>query len=111
MSSRSVLLGLVLIAGACTPARQQRVIEPVAPVTPSPSSGKSESDFTLSKQTTRSEPATPADYPVHLADKWFPFRAEYLGMSAAEAAARDDSISEVEAPQKVWDEQLAIEAV
>lgn len=68
--------------------------------------------FTLSRKPTKAgDPQSPQEYPIHLADKWFPFRAEYLKVTPQQAMARDQELSEIQAPPTFWDEQTAIEAV
>lgn len=52
-----------------------------------------------------------ADYPIHLSEKWYSFRSEYLKVSVDGALARDAAISESTPPAKFWDEQTSIEAV
>jgi len=49
--------------------------------------------------------------PIHINESWWPFRAQYLGITEAEAQKRDAALSRVRAPSSFWDAQTSIEAV
>ncbi len=103
---------------ACAqPQQQSRTIEPT--IEPGAGGGGTiepgvtqepvdETEFVLS----RDPVTTPAraDFPIHLEDKWYPFRAEYLGITKQQARLRDQKIGS-QPPAKFWDQQTAIEAV
>lgn len=107
---KSILLATLTIAGCATSSSKT-----IEPTTIEPGSGGGEtaddSTFVLSRTPDVKTPSVRADFPIHLQDKWWPFRAEYLGISVADAQARDGKISNGRAPQGFWDEQTAIEAV
>lgn len=67
--------------------------------------------LTLSREPKKSAGGIAPEFPIHLGEKWFAFRGEYLGLKPQEASARDESLPEVHGPDKFWDEQTAIEAV
>lgn len=90
-----------LLLGACATPPPTKTIEPKA---------DDDSSFTLSRQPAAGA-ARVGEFPVHLGDAWFTFRAPYLSIEADQAKARDDSISEQVAPNGFWDEQSATEAV
>ncbi len=48
---------------------------------------------------------------IHAGEKWFPFRAQYLGIDESTARARDAAINEHTPPLQFWDEQTALETV
>src|SRR5262245_56223865 len=104
---------LAVLAASCAPAAQQRTIEPTAPGGAGGTGGGKEDTnaFTLSRKPKPEDKILPSEYPIHLAEKWFPFRAEYLTIGNPEAINRDSGLPEGEAPEKFWDEQTAIEAV
>jgi hypothetical protein len=110
----AALVSLTALLSCSQP--QQRTIEPTAPAQ-GPSGGgtngsttDNDEGFTLSRAPRKSGPV-PADYPIHLAEKWYPFRGEYLGVSEKEAITRDAGLPDGQGPAKFWDEQTAIEAV
>jgi hypothetical protein len=97
-----------LFAAACAPAAS-RTIEPT--IEPGGSSSPDDSSFVLSRARTQGAVVERADFPIHLEEKWWPFRSEYLALSVEAAKARDAKISNRQAPDAFWDEQTAIEAV
>jgi hypothetical protein len=109
-------LTVLLAAAGCatTTDDTQRTIEPSAGG--SGSSGAAgaaggDSDFVLSRKP--SGPAKPAPEQVlpHIGDKWWKFRADFLGISESEARDRDAAISGDRAPSGFWDKQTATETV
>jgi mono/diheme cytochrome c family protein len=102
------LVGLVVgIWWAACAAPQRRTIEPGAPGEVPVSD---DSSFVLSRK-----PIAPAEnqplLPVHTGEIWWRFRADFLEISADQARARDEFISDQEAPEKFWDAQTALESV
>jgi mono/diheme cytochrome c family protein len=96
-------MALAATLSSCAAPGAQRTIEPEAPP---------EDQFILSRERPGDWVAPSLeDYPIHLGPKWYPYRAGRLGISAAEAVARDNRLSEQSAPGKFWDEQTATEAV
>jgi len=114
-----------LVSCATTADDQQRTIEPPSaePAGPTGSAGPPgsaasgttigrgpEGDFVLSRESTAATKA--AEQPaLHIGDKWWRFRGDYLKMSEAEIRERDSAISIEEAPQGFWDKQTATETV
>ncbi len=100
---------LLITIAACSAPRSARTIEPtIEPSVPRGMNG--DTDFILSREPKVNTATVRADFPIHLEDKWWPFRSEYLGVSIADARARDARISSWP-PENFWDEQTAIEAV
>jgi len=114
-----------LVSCATTADDQQRTIEPPSaePAGPTGSAGPPgsaasgttigrgpEGDFVLSRESTAATKA--AEQPaLHIGDKWWRFRGDYLKMSENEIRERDSAISIEEAPQGFWDKQTATETV
>jgi hypothetical protein len=48
---------------------------------------------------------------IHIGERWWRFRSDYLHTGEAQVRARDADISEVQAPDRFWDEQSAVEAI
>ena len=48
--------------------------------------------------------------PIHINDSWWAFRAQQLGISEAQARARDASMDE-SPPEDFWDPQTAVETI
>jgi mono/diheme cytochrome c family protein len=59
----------------------------------------------------RSPSQQPPNLPIHIEERWWPFRAEQLGISVDEARARDARIDRSGPPDDFWDERMAVEAV
>src|SRR5687767_11283074 len=95
------------LAVACATPPPTRTIEP----TIEPDSGTDDSSFVLSRSSARRAPSDRPDLPIHIEENWWPFRAEHLGISIAEARMRDAAIDRRRPPEGFWDEQTAIEAV
>jgi hypothetical protein len=91
---------------ACAPATANRTIEPT--IEPGNNPTSDDSGFVLSKGGAKSPTVRP-DFPVHLEDKWWSFRAEYLEMTVDQLKARDAKINGSKPPENFWDEQTAIE--
>ncbi len=49
--------------------------------------------------------------PIHINERWWPFRASELGITGAQAERRDAQMSMKRAPAGFWDSQTALEAV
>lgn len=99
-----ILAGISAVL-SCAPT-PTRVIEPIEPGAASPDD---EGGFVLSRKPNKKQAA--AEYPVHLEGKWYPFRADHLGISQKEAVDRDRKIATTTPPQDFWDQQTAVEAV
>ena len=103
MQRLSRALGLVVLAHACTsqPQRIERTIEPgVDP---------DDTEFVLARQA-RTDAPPRADYPIHPGEKWWPFRAQSLGISIEDAKARDAKLT-TRPPEEFWDDLIAVETV
>jgi hypothetical protein len=90
------------VIGACAsaPVPQEKTIEPPP---------AEDAAFVLSRNPVGAKPASAG--PVHVADRWWPFRADFLKLSESRARARDDDFSEKVAPEGFWDEQTARETI
>lgn len=117
-----VVLGVFVLGCATSSEPQPRTIEPTAAgspasspsgaTTPAPAGrgGAGDADFVLSRDNAAA--AKPADMvTLHVGDKWWAFRADYLKVREAEAMDRDAAISERQAPTNFWDRQTATETV
>jgi mono/diheme cytochrome c family protein len=105
----------LLCAAACA-GKQARTIEPGSPdevaVSPGGTAVASTDDsFVLSRQPAKAGAEPQLLLPVHTGDKWWDFRASFLGVNEREVKERDNAMSEKEAPDKFWDSQTALEAV
>ncbi|MCC7384494.1 MAG: cytochrome c [Deltaproteobacteria bacterium] len=97
---------------AASPAPGAPPEAPAAPATP-PADGPTDTPAPA-PPTDPAPPATPSDRPppakVHLADSWYPGRAERLGLELATAKERDASFAEGPPEDGLWwDPQLAEE--
>ena len=95
------MLALAGVACAVAPASPDTIIEPPP---------AEDSTFVLSRDPAGVKPSAKAG-PVHIADAWWPFRALFLKVSESRARARDDEMSEKQAPEVFWDEQTATETI
>jgi hypothetical protein len=77
-----------------------------APGSPSPADDRA---FVLSRRSTGARNTT--GYQLNIAERWWPFRSEFLRVNEPRARARDEEISEVMAPDGFWDTQTSLEAV
>jgi hypothetical protein len=105
---------VVLVAFSCATSNEPppRTIEPEstggsasasAAATPAAAPARGDGDFVLSRD--NSSAAKMADLsPLHVGEKWWPFRAEFLRLREAETSERD-------APANFWDKQTATETV
>jgi hypothetical protein len=69
-----------------------------------------ESQFVYSREPL-AERARVAQFPIHIHEAWWAFRARQLRITEAEAQKRDARISDARAPAGFWDSQTALEAV
>lgn len=106
MKRLAVLFALSGCAAASTPS--SKTIEPTATIEP-PSPGAGDSTFVLSRKPVGQKPTE--QFTVHVADQWWPFRAEFLKTSDSRARERDAEISEKQAPAEFWDQQTAVETI
>lgn len=109
-------LTLIPIFGLLSCAQPHaRVIEPNS--NPSAASegtaepAHADDQFLISRAPQKAATGSSNEFPIHLAEKWFPFRGEYLGLTTDKAFDRDTGLSEIQGPGEFWDEQTAIEAV
>ncbi len=72
---------------------------------------EADSEFVQSRRPQRPTPQDVKALPIHLREAWWPFRAEFLGISPADAKRRDAAFAGGDAPKDFWDEQTAVEAV
>lgn len=70
-----------------------------------------DSQFVYSREPMAERARIVAQYPIHIHEAWWPFRARHLGISEADARKRDARISGARAPADFWDAQTAEEAV
>lgn len=98
---------MVAVAGCATQPT------PVPEVTPGPTTAKTEvkPDDTFVLSRTPAPQRAPEPIRINIAEKWWRFRGEYLRLTEAQARTRDDSISEVVAPEGFWDPQTSLEVV
>jgi hypothetical protein len=110
----AVLLAVTLAAGCAT--RQMATIEPTSGDGPGAGAARGagaasdDRGFVLS----RSRPTVPRageGVEIHIGDRWWPYRADYLRIDDVEVRSHDADISEVQAPESFWDEQVASEAL
>jgi hypothetical protein len=67
--------------------------------------------FVYSREPRGQEAGEGAHLPIHINESWWAFRAQFLGITEAEAQKRDAALSRVRAPADFWDAQTSIEAV
>lgn len=79
--------------------------------TPRASSAHDDADFVYSRQPQGERASGVPQLPIHIQEKWWPFRAQHLGISEAQAQRRDDQLSRERAPADFWDAQTSLEAV
>ena len=106
---------LLLTTCATTADDSQRPIEPgsAGPATPPTGArgpGEGDSDFVLSRES-RAQAKASEQVVLHIGDKWWKFRADYLKVPEGEMHERDSNISSEHAPQGFWDQQTATETV
>jgi mono/diheme cytochrome c family protein len=101
VKSKLIIANALFFLGSCTTPVPTRTIEPKA---------TEDQAFTISRAPTGAQ-VNLAAYPIHLAEKWYPFRATFLSVTPEDALTRDGKISDVSAPSQFWDEQTAVEAV
>jgi hypothetical protein len=70
-----------------------------------------ETRFVYSREPLAERARLAAQFPIHIHDAWWPFRAQQLRISEAEAQKRDARISHARAPVGFWDAQTAVEAL
>jgi mono/diheme cytochrome c family protein len=105
-------LSIFLALGCATTADdQQRTIEPPSAEGPAATGRAADKDFVLSRESDSAPKPVTDQAPLHIGDKWWAFRADYLKMTEEEVRARDSAISTVQAPQGFWDKQTATETV
>jgi mono/diheme cytochrome c family protein len=104
--ARWLLALFAACAGPQQVAAPPRTIEPVAGGAPT---GRSESDFVLSRKRPAAGPSLDDMPPLHVGEDWWRFRADFLRSSVAQVKERDAAISEHQPPPVFWDQQTAIE--
>jgi hypothetical protein len=118
LTSRSLVgfggAALTLLLGSCAtqPPRtiEPTTIEPTPPGQRPAGGGPEDSAFVLSRKP--SGPQGPgSQVSIHIGDKWWQFRGDFLHLTDAQVKARDTDISEVQAPERFWDEQSGVEAI
>ena len=94
------------------PEERQRTIEPTSNTaeTPAERGQGNDDDFVLSREG-KADAKSVEPAPLHIGDKWWRFRADFLNMSEPQAKDRDNAISERQAPANFWDKQTALETV
>ena len=76
-----------------------------------PSSEHDDAQFVYSRRPQGERASGVPLLPIHIHEKWWPFRARHLGISEAQAQRRDLELSRERAPRDFWDEQTSVEAV
>ena len=71
--------------------------------------GGGNSKFVLSREAVNDE--KPAEDPIHIGDKWWRFRGNFLKLNENQVHDRDAQVSNRQAPTDFWDPQTAIETV
>ena len=118
-SRAAVVAGINALWGtlAACASQQPRTIEPT--IEPSQAGaagnrsggGADDSAFVLSRKPSGGAATGSALPTIHIGDKWWGFRGEHLKLGEAQVKARDGDISEVQAPDKFWDDQTAVESI
>jgi mono/diheme cytochrome c family protein len=117
----SLLIGALSCASAGPQAGAvaTRTIEPgstggggVEPSSGRPSETRADDEsFVISRAARRARNQAPEELPpIHLADDWWKFRAEFLRTSIPQVKERDAGFSEGQPPPVFWDQQTAVEA-
>jgi hypothetical protein len=75
------------------------------------SAERDETQFVYSREPLAERARAVAQFPIHIHEAWWPFRARHLRISEAEAQKRDARIEGARAPAGFWDSQTAVEAV
>jgi hypothetical protein len=75
------------------------------------SSAPAEDNFVYAREPKGEQAPNAAQLPIHINESWWPFRAQFLGITEAEAQKRDAELSQSRAPANFWDAQTSIEAV
>jgi hypothetical protein len=103
------LLPAVVLCGACA-SQPLPTIEPpdTSAQYPAPPP-EDDRAFVLSRRGTGAR--NPTGYQLNIAERWWPFRSDFLRINETRARARDEEISEVVAPEAFWDTQTSVEAV
>lgn len=70
-----------------------------------------ETRFVYSREPLAERAKLVAEFPIHIHESWWAFRARQLHITEAEAQKRDARISDARAPAGFWDSQTAVEAV
>jgi mono/diheme cytochrome c family protein len=103
--------------GCASTQSPAQTIEPPAPSTSEPAA-RAEADgrdgdstrFVLSREPVTSGTQAAEDA-IHINDRWWRFRANFLKMSDGQARERDGQIPTRQAPAEFWDPQTALETV
>jgi len=106
---RGLLPALVISVGACATSAPPATIEPPDNSVPGTSVSGDDRAFVLSR--TRTGGGRVPGVQLNIAERWWPFRADFLRSNEARVKARDEEISEVMAPEGFWDTQTSVEAV
>jgi hypothetical protein len=96
-----------MVPACATNTPPAATIEPTVNV-PTAATPAEDQAFVLSRRPTGAR-AEALD--IHIADRWWPFRGDYLRLGDSQVRARDADISEVQAPDRFWDEQTAVESI
>lgn len=99
------------------PPSASDAIDMPAPARPGTKTATADAVFVLSREPpTRAGAGKPGAGPasgefdwIHVAEKWWRFRAEFVKLSEQELRTRDDAISDEGAPGGFWDRQTAVE--
>ncbi|HTV17891.1 MAG TPA: cytochrome c [Polyangiaceae bacterium] len=98
-------------AGAALPARSA-LIAAGSEMPPSASEASPDDEmFVYSREPLAERARVVAEFPIHIHDSWWSFRASQLRITTDEARKRDARIAGAHAPAGFWDRQTAVEAV
>jgi hypothetical protein len=103
------LAALAITSGCAGNTPPPATIEPTVTAVAGPIGTSEDQAFVLSRR-----PAAGAQVPgidIHIGDRWWHFRGDFLRVGEAQVRARDADMSEVQAPERFWDEQSAVEAI
>jgi hypothetical protein len=103
-----VTLLAVLAVGCAETLPPPVTIEPT--VGPAGPASPEDQSFVLSRAPALAA-ARAAMVDIHIGERWWHFRSDYLRSAEPQVRARDADISEVQAPDHFWDDQTAVEAI
>jgi hypothetical protein len=107
-----ILMALSLALAGC--AEHQAPAQTIEPPTESAEVGTRSqvlpTEFVLSREPASNERPR-AEQPIHVGDKWWRFRSDFLKLPEDQVRDRDAAVSSRQPPAAFWDAQTSIEAV